>query len=113
MRKIILILTILMLVSCTVNQKEKNTEVSSLNGKTKNYICSMNENFIVEYSSNGEEAKLFDGANNTYELKSALSVMEEKYYKNNEDVSIHETNGYLAVEIAKDKIIKCEELNNL
>ena len=43
----------------------------------------MNENFIVEYSSNGEEAKLFDGANNTYELKSALSVMEEKYYKNN------------------------------
>lgn len=111
MRKIILVLTALILVSCTTNQKEKKTEVS-LNGKTKNYICPMNENFIVEYSSNGEDAKLFDGSNNTYELKSVLPVIGERYYKSNGEVSIRETNGSLAVELTKDKIIKCEELNN-
>ena len=110
MKKITLILlvSIIMLCSCTVNQNENKNEATP-NGKTVNYVCPMRENYIVEYSVDGETARLYAESNKIYELEKALSVMDEEYYKNSENVAIHESNGNLSVELEKDKTTKCEE----
>lgn len=105
---LILLISIIMLCSCTVNQNSEKSEATP-NGKIINYICPMRKNYIVEYSVDGETARLYAESNKIYELEKALSVMDEEYYKNSENVAIHENNGNLSVELEKDKPTKCEE----
>ena len=76
MKKMILIflISIIALCSCTANQNSEKSEATP-NGKTINYICPMRKNYIVEYSVDGETARLYTESNKIYELEKALSVI--------------------------------------
>ena len=87
--------------------KEEPKETAAAEGRRVNYNCPMDTNFIVEYSADGQTAKLFDESDKIYELKRTEGT-DGVYFKNDSGASIHEKGEDLTVELVKGNPIECK-----
>ena len=86
---------------------EDKTETETKEARKVNYVCPMDTNFGVEYSADGQTAKLFDESDKIYELKRTEGP-EGVYFKDDSGASIRENGDKLTVELVKGKPIECE-----
>ena len=88
-------------------EDKTETETETKEARKVNYVCPMDTNFGVEYSADGQTARLFDESDKIYELK-RTEGSEGVYFKDDSGASIRENGDKLTVELVKGTPRECE-----